>query len=200
MGERAENRIGTLVLAAGGSTRMGTPKQLLVYEGKSLVRRATEAALGVGGPVVVVVGASADAVSSELAGLAVRIVPNERWQAGMGGSIRCGLEALDVERPDLAAVVITLCDQPLVGLESLARLVRTFESTGAPLVASSYGAAVGVPALFARELFGELRALDGATGARSVVERHRRRTALVDCPEGATDLDTPDAYERLTAG
>ncbi len=189
--------IGIVVLAAGGSTRMGEPKQLLRYEGMTLLGRAVSVALGSRcRPVVVVLGAGADGARAEVDPRA-RVVVNEAWAEGMGSSIRCGVAALG----EAAAAVVTLCDQPFVTSELIDRLVEAHLDGGALVVASEYDAAGertrGVPALFDRALFPELLALSGAQGAKRVVERHASDLVTVPAPEAAFDVDTPDDYGRI---
>lgn len=107
--------VAAVVLAAGGSTRMGQPKQLLTFGGRTLLRRTAEVALGAGGdPVFVVLGAGAEQVASELDGLNVTAVVNGEWAAGPGTSVRAGIAALE-RLPGVEAAVFLLCDQPLVG-------------------------------------------------------------------------------------
>ncbi len=193
-------RVGVVLLAAGGSSRLGHPKQLVGYQGKTLVRRAAEAAEAVRcGPVVVVLGAARDAVAAELAGLAVRTVDHADWAAGPGGSLRAGLRALtDAEPPALDAVLIMLCDQLRVDAAHLQALLDTFVRTRAPVVASAYDGTRGVPALFARECFAELEALSPRQGARGVIAREPSRVAEVALPGGGDDVDTPEDVARLT--
>src|SRR6476661_1956002 len=102
-----------LLLAAGGSSRLGEPKQLIKYEGKSLLRRAADCALAAGcNETIVVLGAAAEACTRELEGLPVRVVINEAWERGMSSSIGAGMSALEQIQPAAEAVLITLCDQP----------------------------------------------------------------------------------------
>src|SRR3954447_17444272 len=101
--------VAILVLAAGGSSRMGQPKQLLTYGGKSLVRRAAETAVAVGeGPVVVVVGAAGEEVGAEMRDLPVTLVENDRWATGIGSSIRAAMNAIPEGPSRPRAVVILL--------------------------------------------------------------------------------------------
>ncbi|AKQ63864.1 CTP:molybdopterin cytidylyltransferase [Myxococcus hansupus] len=192
--------VGVVLLAAGGSSRLGHPKQLVRYQSKTLVRRAAEAADAVRcGPVVVVLGAARDAVAAELTGLSVRTVDHADWAAGPGGSLRAGLRALtDAEPPALDAILVMLCDQLRVDAAHLRALLDTFERTRAPVVASAYDGTRGVPALFARACFPELEALSPHQGARGVIAREPSRVAEVTLPGGGDDVDTPEDVARLT--
>ena len=190
-------KVGILVLAAGGSTRMGRPKQLLPFHGKSLVRHATETALAVGGPVVVVVGAEGEKVSAEIRDLQVGIVSNPNWASGMGSSIRAGVHALIELEPNLDAVMITLCDQPRITASILRELIELHQTTGKPLCAAGFAKTFGPPALLGREFFAELLALPGLHGAKQILMRHSQSLLSVPCPQAADDIDTPMDYELV---
>jgi molybdenum cofactor cytidylyltransferase len=190
-------KVGILVLAAGGSTRMGRPKQLLPFHGKSLVRHATETALAVGRPVVVVVGAEAETVSAEIRELPVGVVVNANWASGMGSSIRAGVHALIEIEPNLEAVLITLCDQPRISVSVLRELIESHHGTGKSLCAVRFADTVGPPALLGREFFAELLALPNAQGAKQILMRHMERLHCIPCPEAADDIDTPLDYESV---
>jgi molybdenum cofactor cytidylyltransferase len=192
--------VGFILLAAGASTRLGAPKQLLLYGGRTLIRRAAESALqSLCTPIVVVLGSDAKRIAIELAGMPVTVVENEDWNLGMGGSLRAGLAEAERLTPDLDAVVIAVCDQPLLTSATLDLLVTTFRSTGSPVVASHYAGVDGVPALFARSLFPDLHALDPAEGARGIIRRHGRDVVSVEFPGGELDIDTVVDVERLNA-
>ncbi len=186
-----------MLLAAGGSSRLGAPKQLLRLGGRSLVRRAAEALLQAGcAPVVVVLGAEADAVRAELEGLRVAPVLNPAWGGGLATSLRCGLLAL----PDSAAAALVCpSDQPAVSSALFERMLLLQRSSGKPIVACRYGDVVGAPALFLRARFPELLALQGDAGARAVLARAPDDVASVDFPEGAFDVDTPEDEARWRA-
>ena len=185
--------IGVILLAAGGSTRLGSPKQLLTYQGKTLLRHAAETALATGcRPVVAVLGSSAERLRVELAGLDVRLVDNSAWTRGMGTSVRLGVAALDT---DAAGVLLMLCDQPLIAAEHLARLIAAFrQNAGMGIVAAAYHDTVGVPVLFARTYFDELRTLPDGAGAKPILQRHRDAVLPVPLPEAAVDIDTREQY------
>jgi molybdenum cofactor cytidylyltransferase len=192
--------VGAVILAAGSSSRMGSPKQTLQYRGESLLRRAALAALGAGcHPVVVVTGANAELSRRELYGLDVREVLNPRWETGMASSVRAGVEALVGADADADAAVLLLCDQPYVTAEVISDLVAAHRATGKLVVASAYGGSFGVPALFGRALFVELARLEGAAGAKQVIKRHAAGAHFLPFPSGEVDVDTPDDFSRLIA-
>ena len=197
------NNTGILILAAGGSSRLGRPKQLLLWKGKTLVSHvATEAVAAGLSPVVVVTGAFAGEVRAALAGgalsgLPVKIVDNPRWKEGMASSITTGLTYLLASQPGLTAVVIAVCDQPFVSAALFAALVERHVATGTSVVASAYAGSVGTPVLFAASQFPALLALAGDVGAKKIILQ--RDAALVDFPEGGLDIDTDAAYAELLA-
>ena len=181
-----------IVLAAGGSTRMGSAKQLLPLGGQSLLRRAATVAVATGcRPALVVLGRDADAMRPELAGLDVIAVENPDWQRGMGGSIRAGMAAVPA---DAAGVVVTLCDQPHVDAAALATLIDAFHRTGRTVVAR-YAGTAGVPAVFPPDRFDALRSLDSAAGAKRLLSGDD--VTGVDLPAAAVDVDTPADYRRV---
>lgn len=185
-------RFGAVVLAAGASTRMGAPKQLLELDGRPLVVRAAEAALASPAwPVVVVLGAHAESIRPALARLPVLIADNPAWAEGMAASIRAGIATLRQFSRGLDAAVIALCDQPAFSAATIATLVAAQRATGRSIVAARYGGRHGAPALFLRAHFPALGALTGEEGARALLNDDPARVAAVDQPELALDLDTP---------
>jgi molybdenum cofactor cytidylyltransferase len=134
--------VAAIVLAAGASTRLGAgrSKQLLRYQGRTLLRHSVEQALGSScRPVIVVLGAEVERCEQELAGLDVHVTINPAWADGMGSSIRAGMTALTAAAPDARAVVITLCDQPLVGAAFIDRLVQRYRTEAAERGAPTEG-------------------------------------------------------------
>ncbi|HTN54057.1 MAG TPA: NTP transferase domain-containing protein [Anaeromyxobacter sp.] len=188
---------GAIVLAAGGSARLGRPKQLLVFRGEPLVRRAARSAVEAGlWPVVVVVGASCEGVRGALAGLPVATARNPAFDAGVAGSIRCGLARLAECAPGAPAVFLLACDQPLVEPAHLAALAEAARAAARPIAAPAAG---GLPALFAAALFPELLALAGDTGAEALAARDPGRVAPVPLPAAALDVDTAEDWARALA-
>jgi molybdenum cofactor cytidylyltransferase len=208
--------VAVVILAAGGSRRLGTAKQLVRWRGRTLLRRAAETALACGHhanrgarrtagaatgplePVVVVLGADARALRAELDGLPVLIAVNRRWRDGMASSLRTGLRAARAaagpEGPD--GVLFLTCDQPYVTPGLLRRLVRRFRR-GAPIVACAYAGILGVPALFSRAHFADLTALSGDQGAKRLLASRHGCVAAVPFAAGANDVDLAQDLRRL---
>lgn len=188
-----------LVLAAGESSRYGYfPKQLLKFEGRSLIRRAIETALASNAShVSVVLGANAERILPEIDGLPVRVVVNDRWASGIGSSIRVAINDAIERTRELRSIAITLADQPLVGAQSINAL---FDAAGTDRIAAAeYGGIVGVPAVFTRPFFSELLAIGPTEGAKKLILAHRERTRSIPIPEAAFDIDRPADLENLTS-
>jgi molybdenum cofactor cytidylyltransferase len=195
----AQNKsIGIIILAAGASLRMKEPKQLLSFEGKTLLRRAVDTSLqSICRPVVVVLGANFEWIKAEIADLPVEIVFNPDWQIGMSSTARAGIENLLRLAPDTSAAVIMLCDQPFVGTDQLHLFAAKFEQTNAQVIAARYDETVGVPALFSRSVFDDFKSLSGSGGAKPIIEKYRASLLTIDLPEAAFDIDTPQDYLNL---
>jgi molybdenum cofactor cytidylyltransferase len=195
MSENASPKFAVILLAAGNSTRMGAPKQLLDFGGQPLLRHAVATAQASGcDRTIVVLGANEGEIRPALDGLNVEIVVNERWAEGMGTSIQTGLQAL--ENTDEGGAILTLTDQPFVTSDFLRELVERRRRSGRPIVAAQYSGTAGVPVFFAREAFPLLMALKPAQGCKGVILGHPADALLVDCPEAAMDIDTPEDYAR----
>jgi len=191
-------RFGAIILAAGASTRMGSPKQLLTLGGMPLVVRAATAALDGGAwPVVVVLGAHAEKIRPALARLPVLIAENAAWPEGMAASIRTGITTLGQFSRTLDAALLALCDQPAFSAEVVGQLLAAQRATGRSIVAARYSSRHGAPALLLREHFSALAALTGEAGARDLLNGTPDRVAAVDLPALAHDLDTPADYAAL---
>jgi CTP:molybdopterin cytidylyltransferase MocA len=191
-------RFGLVILAAGESARMGTPKQLLPLDGQPLLVRAVDAALASAAwPVVVVLGAHAEKIKPALARLPVLVVENPAWSEGMASSLRLGVATLQQFSRQLDAALVALCDQPAFSSDTIARLVAAHRATGRGIVAARYAGRNAAPALFLREHFPALTALTGESGARTLLNDSPDRVTPVDLPSLALDLDTPADYAAL---
>ena len=188
--------IGLVILAAGASTRMGRPKQLLEYQGSTLIHHAASTAVdSLCEPIVVVLGAYAERIEPEIKSLPVTIAPNPDWRDGMSTSLRVGMETLLTLTPKLDALVLMLCDQPFVSTSLINQLVGTYQAGKRTIVACQYAGVVGVPALFGKNFFSLLSTLQGDRGARQVIQQSLATLVSVPFPAGAFDIDTPTDYE-----
>ena len=185
--EHARGSVVCVVLGAGGSSRLGRPKQLETYAGKPLLRHVVdEIAAASCDAVAVVLGASAARIAPVLDGAGATLIDNAAWEEGIASSIR---EAVSwAAGVGAAALVLVLADQPLLDRAHVDHLVDAWRR-GAPAAGSLYGDVLGVPALFDAALFDELLALEGDRGAARVL-RGREGVASVPWPEGAVDVDT----------
>jgi len=187
-----------ILLAAGASTRLGRPKQLLLYKGKSLLQNMVSAVMDTScRPVIVVVGANATPIINELKNEDVQVINNNEWQEGIASSIRCGVVSLKKTDPSPDAAIIMVCDQPHITPALLNELLITQKETGKPIVASSYSGIMGTPVLFHKKFFHELLLLTGDKGAGKMLQQQNALVATVPFPDGAVDIDTAGNYEKL---
>jgi molybdenum cofactor cytidylyltransferase len=183
------------VLAAGASSRMGQPKQLLDWGGKPMVRHVVEQVRKAGLEAFAVLGCQAEQVCLALEGSGARLVINADWEQGLGSSLRAGLAAVPDE---VGGIVFVHADQPRLTPDLLAALVARFRASRAPIVLPAYGERRGPPVLFARALFGELAQARGDEGGRGIIQRYAAQVAIVPVqePDVLNDIDTWQEYEE----
>jgi molybdenum cofactor cytidylyltransferase len=185
-----------LVLAAGASSRLGQPKQLVHLGGRPALHIVVSNAVSLAGhAVTVVLGAHAKELTHLLAHSPASTIVNRHWEEGMASSIRCGVAALP---PACDAVLILLGDQVGVTADDLRRLAGAWHGEESLIAASVYGQQVGVPAIFPRMCFSELTELRGDVGARVILERNAYRLVRVPMTNAGIDLDTPEDLAALT--
>lgn len=185
-----------IVLAAGASTRLGRPKQLVRLQGRPVLHSVVSNAVAVAGhSVTVVLGAHAKELAHLLAHSSASVIFNRQWEEGLASSLRCGLTAAP---PGCSAALILLGDQVAVTPDDLRRLIQAWKGDDSVLAASVYQGHLGVPAIFPSWCFSELLQLRGDQGARAIIERHAHRVTRVQMPNAAVDLDTPEDLEALT--
>ena len=191
---------GAVILAAGGSSRLGESKQLIQFRGKTLVRRAVDAARDAKcSPIVAVTRSDDDKIDIELQQSAATIARNQNWRCGIGTSIRTGVQRAIEIAPKMDAILLLACDQPFVDAGIIKQLMARRSETKKEIVASSYANTLGVPALFDRSCFAELLALEDESGAKKIILSNRERVAELSFPKGKIDIDTAGDYEKLLA-
>jgi molybdenum cofactor cytidylyltransferase len=190
--------IGIILMAAGSSSRMGRPKQLLPIEGEPLLVRSVKAAVGSKAhELVVVLGSNYKCHREVIAGFSIEIIENREWQKGMGNSLKKGLSHLIDKNDSLDAVIVLVCDQPYLSSDLINKLIEEFEQTKSKIVASIYAGIIGVPALFDSSMFEKILQLGDEQGAKKLIQQHLANVKTVDFPKGIIDLDFPEDYESL---
>ena len=192
------NSYGIILLAAGQSARLGKPKQLLNYKGKTLLAHSLQIAIETQlQPIVTVLGANLDTLKQSIEPTNTNIVINQEWSEGMASSIRCGIEELLKIEPSIAGVIIMVCDQPYVTAKLLTDLVEKHEDSSKPIIASRYNNNIGTPALFDKTIFALLLSLKGDSGAKKIMKSNPDWVETVNFPFGEIDIDTSLDYELL---
>jgi molybdenum cofactor cytidylyltransferase len=187
--------VGIVILAAGASTRMGRPKQLLPLNGQPLLLHTIDEALSTSvSDVVVVLGSDPDTYKDLLETYPVDLIVNDTWRNGIGSSIKTGLISIKEKAKGLDAILILVGDQPAISFEYLCRMINTFQNSSTNLIASGYSDTYGVPALFGREFFQEIMNIEDGEGAKAILRKHEHQLTVLECPEGAVDIDTPQDY------
>jgi len=195
----SEPSCAAVILAAGASRRLGQAKQLVKIDGKPLLGRTVRLADQAGcQPIAVVLGFEAEQMRSAFDGFGVIVAVNEDWRAGMGSSMRCGVETVLHISPRPENILLLVCDQFRLSADVLRQLLRLRGVANYPITAARYSGRLGVPAVFSSIFFPDLLDVSGDRGARGILERNAARVGAVDFLEGELDLDTPDDLERST--
>jgi len=189
---------GIIILAAGSSSRLGQPKQLLDYKGITLLQNTiVQALVSVHKAIVVVTGASREAIEHELQNRAVTIYHHEDWAQGMGSSIAAGLHYLLQIEPVLTSCIIAVCDQPFITSQVFQDLTEQHKVTRKGIVASAYAGTLGTPMLFSHMHFNALLKLTGQEGAKKLLQLYQDDVASIPFDKGAVDIDTLADYNKL---
>lgn len=178
-----------IILAAGSSSRLGQPKQLLIFEGKTLLRRLAENALLVSKKVVVVLGAHENLIRPTLENLPLLVLKNEDWASGMASSVRAGVAAAMTQTIDLEVVILSVCDQPMLDAGVFQKIISEKKGSEKGIVASGYASTTGVPVLFSKKYFDQLLNLSGGRGAKNLILENPDDLAVVEFLGGEWDVD-----------
>ncbi|WP_276363217.1 nucleotidyltransferase family protein [Daejeonella sp. H1SJ63] len=195
---QTEENIAIIILAAGRSSRLGSPKQLLEYRGTSLLQHSIDAATGsMASSVIIILGSDKENIEKQLNREQIIITENPDWESGMASSIRCGINEILNSFSKTDAAIIMVCDQPYVSSDLLNELILAHQTSGKAIIASSYDNILGTPALFHKSMFHELMALKGDKGARVLFNKFHDQTGSIDFKDGRIDIDTSENYKNL---
>lgn len=196
--DKTDDKCGIIILAAGRSARLGSPKQLLPYADKNLLQHSIDVAVESSmKPIIVVLGSEIEEIERKIDNSEVIIAKNPDWESGMASSVVCGIKTLNKLHPDIESVILMVCDQPFVNPGLLNDLVRKHMESGSSIVASSYENIMGTPALFHKKHFPELASLEGDTGAKSLFKKHAEILQTIPFEKGGIDIDTIEDYRIL---
>lgn len=197
---KEKNNIGIIILAAGNSSRLGQPKQLLRFNNTTLLENTVDAALQIPNAIIIVVlGSEHELIEQKLKFSQIKISYNKNWISGMSSSIVNGLSDLLNSAAVIDNCIISVCDQPFINSSVFENLLKEHKRTGAGIVASSYNETIGIPVLFDKKYFKELLELEGQEGAKKLIGKFSDDCVSVAFSKGGIDIDTPEDYNQLNA-
>lgn len=184
-------------MAAGSSSRLGQPKQLLPFKGSTLIAHSIAVAKAFSTSCFLVLGSNFELIKKNIDSQQLNIIKHKNWEHGLGSSISFGLKNLLIEQSDIENVILMLCDQPFVSAELLNKLQLAQLNEGKSIVACSYYNSYGVPAIFNKKHFEELLALSGEVGAKNIISNNIDNVQFVEFPKGDIDIDTTEDLKHL---
>ncbi len=194
----SKKNIATLIMAAGSSSRMGTPKQLLPWKNATLIENVIAKALQLNtSKTLVVLGANKDVIIKKIASYPIEVVHNKKWHKGLGNSIAFGINHI-LSTYKAEAVLIVLADQPLIKGSYLEEMLDIFEASTAQIIATRYqNGKTGVPVLFDKSYFEELSVIDGDNGAKEILRNYSNSVKTLLFEANVFDIDTEEDYNKL---
>ena len=190
------SKTGIIILAAGSSSRMGEPKQLMMYKNKTFLQHIIgEAKLANLDPVICVTGYQSELIMKSISRMKVAVVYNEHWQEGMGTGITAGLK--QVMLSDIDSVILAVSDQPYISSDLFRTMIEWKDKSGKGIVACTYARTLGTPVLFTKDYFSRLQLLNGDQGAKHIVKLNLPDVCPVEFEKGEVDIDTKQDYEKL---
>jgi molybdenum cofactor cytidylyltransferase len=191
-------KTGIIILAAGNSSRMGKPKQLLNYKGKTLLQTVIDETLKTDcKPIIVVLGANAEEIASKHNNDQIHFVINESWENGMASGIAAGLSSVIDNNIEIESVIIAVSDQVFIKMTNFSHLIEKQNETGKNIVASKYAETIGTPVLFRKHYFDALLSLKGTDGAKKLLKQYSQDVETVPFELGEIDIDTETDYNNL---
>jgi molybdenum cofactor cytidylyltransferase len=176
---------------------MGQPKQLLPWGEKTLIEHQISVLMQLGTPIIVVLGAYSEQIWPVIEHYPVTIAVNDKWESGMGSSVACGTTKVELTETEAKGALITLVDQPLIPADHYYSLLENFEPGNEQIVASTSAESwIGVPVLFDKCYFSELKNLRGEKGAKSLIQQYPSRIKTMECNEIINDIDTLKTYQE----
>ncbi|MGI4805777.1 MAG: nucleotidyltransferase family protein [Janthinobacterium lividum] len=199
--QNSTSNIAIIILAAGSSSRLGKPKQLIHYQKETLIKKVVKTASQLSAEnIFVVTGFLHQELIAELQGFPIHFAPNPNWTEGMGSSIQTGINAV-LESKNSAQIdcaMFLLSDQPLIDTAFLKHLINQFYTDkNSKIAATNYAGTQGVPAVFDKSLFPVLQQLSGKSGANSIFKKYEQQLLTVPFEAAAIDIDTEEDYLRL---
>lgn len=194
-----QSKIAVLILAAGGSSRMGSPKQLLKWKNSNLLGHIISNAKHLKPEeIIVVLGANVDLIKPEIEQKEVRIVINQDWENGLGSSISAGVNHIIKSKLDIDGLLIMLADQPLIEYDHYLNLIIHFTPDNMAIIATKYNDGnLGVPALFDKSYFKDLTNLSSDFGAKQLISKYAKNVISNENEKSRFDIDTPEQYQNL---
>ena len=190
------SKTGIIILAAGSSSRMGEPKQLMMYKNKTFLQHIISEAKNANlEPVICITGYQSDLITKNILHLEVTVVYNENWREGMGSGISAGIKQILLS--DVDSVILAVSDQPHISADLFRTMEELKDLSGKGIVAASYAGTLGTPVLFAKNYFEQLKSLNGNQGAKNIVELNMPDVRSVEFEKGKIDIDTKEDYEHL---
>ncbi len=194
-----QSKIAILILAAGDSSRMGSPKQLLKWKNSNLLNNTISKAIELNvKEIIVVLGANADMIIPEIDQSKVNILINKDWENGLGSSISAGVNHILQSNTSINGLLIMLADQPLIENDHYLKLIKDFSSGNKTIIATKYNdSKPGVPALFDKFYFKDLNDLNLDFGAKQLISRYSENVISIKNEQSRLDIDTPEQYQNL---
>jgi molybdenum cofactor cytidylyltransferase len=191
--------VAAIIVAAGSSSRLGRPKQLILIDGEPMLQRVIRCAHEAGvSPLAVVLGAHRELIQSAIDFASASVVVNENWQEGMASSFREGVTAIGAKAPEAAGVLLMVCDQPRITTGHLRKMINTFIRQSTPsIIASVYAGTRGTPAILPREAIPDMLVFRGGKGARALLANSHWPVVEVAFAGGEVDLDRPEDLHEL---